>query len=45
VLVEKPVAATAADVRAMVAACEAAGVALLDGTMFVHRRCGIKASR
>ena len=36
VLVEKPVGRTAAEVRAMVDACRAAGVALLDGTMFVH---------
>ena len=36
VLVEKPVGVTAAEVREMVAACRAGGVALLDGTMFVH---------
>ncbi|MFN8092300.1 MAG: Gfo/Idh/MocA family oxidoreductase [Vicinamibacteria bacterium] len=36
VLVEKPVGATAADVREMLAACESHGVQLMDGVMFMH---------
>mmetsp|Transcript_20245 Transcript_20245/g.80848 ORF Transcript_20245/g.80848 Transcript_20245/m.80848 type:complete len:378 (-) Transcript_20245:1511-2644(-) len=36
VLVEKPVARTPSEARRMIEACRAAGVALLDGTMFVH---------
>lgn len=36
VLVEKPVGRTLAEVRQMVEACRTAGVAFLDGTMFVH---------
>ena len=36
VLVEKPVGRDAAEVRRMVDACRTHGVALLDGTMFVH---------
>jgi len=38
VLIEKPVGVDAAEVREIVAACRAAGVALLDGTMFVHHK-------
>jgi len=34
VLVEKPAASSVAELEAMVAACRAAGVAFLDGTMF-----------
>ena len=34
VLVEKPAAASAAELEAMLRACRASGVALLDGTMF-----------
>lgn len=36
VLVEKPVGVTAADVRDMLAACEAANVQFMDGVMFMH---------
>jgi len=36
VLVEKPVGVTAADVRDMLAACEAARVQFMDGVMFMH---------
>jgi len=36
VLVEKPVGRSAAEVRTMVDACREHGVALLDGTMFIH---------
>lgn len=36
VLCEKPLAATADEAREMAAVCKAAGVQLLDGTMWVH---------
>ncbi|KAA0157509.1 hypothetical protein FNF29_00085 [Cafeteria roenbergensis] len=36
VLVEKPVAVCAADLRLMAEACAAAGVVLMDGVMFMH---------
>jgi predicted dehydrogenase len=38
VLVEKPVGASAADVREIVAACRRNGVQLMDGVMFMHSR-------
>lgn len=38
VLVEKPAGVSAADVREMLAACERAGVQLMDGVMFMHSR-------
>jgi len=38
VLVEKPVGVNANEVQEMIAACRAAGVAFMDGTMFVHHR-------
>ena len=45
VLVEKPVSTTDADADAIAAAVTAAGVALLDGTMFVHSaRCAALAA-
>ncbi|KAJ8609235.1 hypothetical protein CTAYLR_008061 [Chrysophaeum taylorii] len=36
VLVEKPVGVTTADVEKMIAACREHGVAIMDGTMFMH---------
>ena len=36
VLVEKPVGITAADVREMIAACEANNAQFMDGVMFMH---------
>ena len=36
VLVEKPVGVSAADVRDMLAACDAANVQFMDGVMFMH---------
>ncbi|MCA9057099.1 MAG: Gfo/Idh/MocA family oxidoreductase [Planctomycetaceae bacterium] len=36
VMVEKPVGVTANDVRAMIQACDKAGVQLMDGVMFMH---------
>jgi predicted dehydrogenase len=36
VLVEKPVGVHTDDVRAMIAACDAAGVQFMDGVMFMH---------
>jgi predicted dehydrogenase len=38
VLVEKPVAVDEAELAAMLAACAAAGVVFMDGTMWVHHR-------
>jgi predicted dehydrogenase len=38
VLVEKPVGATADDVREILAACRRAGVQFMDGVMFMHSR-------
>lgn len=36
VMVEKPCGVTADDVRAMISACDAAGVQFMDGVMFMH---------
>ena len=38
ILVEKPVGVNAAEVQEMIVDCRAGGVALMDGTMFVHHR-------
>ena len=38
VLVEKPCAASVAELEAMIAACDAAGVQFMDGVMFLHSR-------
>ena len=38
VLVEKPVGVNAQEVQEMIAACRAAGVAFMDGTMLVHHK-------
>ena len=38
ILVEKPVGVDANEVQEMIAACRAAGVAFMDGTMFVHHK-------
>ena len=38
VLVEKPVGVDANEVQEMIAACRAAGVAFMDGTMLVHHK-------
>ena len=38
ILVEKPVGVNATEVQEMIAACRAANVAFMDGTMFVHHQ-------
>jgi predicted dehydrogenase len=38
VLVEKPCAASVAELEAVIAACDAAGVQFMDGVMFLHSR-------